>query len=234
VGEQGGEGRTRGWLDRFDAAAARERVTDVNDGVMSLAGLSEGLSAAHAPPATILLVIVVSTVAGAIAVASAKLGEGLADREAQQRVVAEERRLLNLSPAEEIAELAQHFEAKGVSPETARRVAEELSAADALSAQLETEHGILELASTSGASRNAFWSGVAFMLGATGPVVIAYLSPGQWLEEYTLVTALIWLSATSLVLARLGHTRVLYTLLRSLLIGLASLGASYVLSSLVF
>lgn len=179
VGEQGGGGRTRGWLDRFDAAAARERVTDVNDGVLSLAGLSEGLSAADAQPATVLLVIVVSTVAGAIALASAKLSEGLADREAQQRVVAEERRLLNLSAAEEVAELAQLFEAKGVSPETARRVAEELSAADALSAQLEMEFGILELASTSGASRNAFLSGVAFLLGAAGPVAIAYLSPGQ-------------------------------------------------------
>jgi VIT1/CCC1 family predicted Fe2+/Mn2+ transporter len=232
--EQGGGGQTRGWLDRFDAAAARERVTDVNDGVLSLAGLSEGLSAAHAQPATVLLVIVVSTVAGAIALASAKLGEGLADREAQQRVVAEERRLLKLSPAEEVAELAQHFEAKGVSPETARQVAEELSAADALSAQLEIEHGILELASASGASRNAFWSGVAFLLGAAGPVAIAYLSPGQWLAEYTLAAALIWLSATSLVLARLGQTRVLYTLLRSLLIGLTSLGASYVLASLLF
>ena len=234
MGEQGGGGRTRGWLDRFDAATARERVTDVNDGVLSLAGLSEGLSAADAQPATILLVIVVSTVAGAIAVASAKLGEGLAHREAQQRIVAEERRLLNLSAAEEVAELAQLFEAKGVSPETARRVAEELSAADALSAQLEMEFGILELASTSGASRNAFWAGVAFLLGAAGPVAIAYLFPGQWLAESTLVAALIWLSATSLVLARLGQTRVLYTLLRSLLIGLASLGASYVLASLLF
>ena len=42
------------------------------------------------------------------------------------------------------------------------------------------------------------------------------------------------LSATSLVLARLGQTRILNTLLRSLLIGLASLGASYVLASLLF
>ena len=234
MGEQGGGGRTRRWLDRFDAAAARERVTDVNDGVLALAGLSEGLSAAHAQPATVLLVIVVSAIAGAIAVASAKLGEGLAEREVQQRLVAEERRALNLSPAEEVAELAQLFEAKGVSPETARQVAEELSSADALSAQLEMEFGILELASTSGASWNAFWSGVAFLLGAVGPVVIAYLFPGQWLAESTLAAALIWLSATSLVLARLGQTRVLHTLLRSLMIGLASLGASYVLASLLF
>lgn len=228
------EGRTRRWLDRIDAAAARERVTDVNDGVLSLAGLTEGLTAAHAQSETILLVIAVSTVAGAIAVASAKLGEGLADRDAQQRVIAEERRLLDLNPAEEIAELAQQFEAKGVSPETARRVAQELSDADALSAQLEMEYGIRKLASTSGASQNAIWSGVAFMLGAAGPVAIAYLAPGQWLEEYTLVAALIWLSATSLILARLGHTRILHTVARSLLIGVASLGASYVLASLLF
>ena len=228
------EGQPGGWLRRFDAASARERVTDVNDGVLSLAGLSEGLSVAHAQPATILLVIVVSTVAGAIAVASAKLGEGLADREAQLKVVEEERRLLNLSPEEEIEELAQSFEAKGVSPETARKVAEELSAADALSAQLEMEYGIRELTSASEASLEATLSGVAFLLGALGPVVIAYLTPGQFLEEYTVIAALIWLSATSLILARLGQTRIMSTVLRSLLIGLTSLAASFVLASLLF
>jgi hypothetical protein len=48
------------------------------------------------------------------------------------------------------------------------------------------------------------------------------------------MAALIWLSATSLVLARLGKTGILHTLLRSLLIGLTSLGASFVLASLLF
>jgi vacuolar iron transporter family protein len=228
------QAQTRGWLRHFDAASARERITDVNDGVLSLAGLTEGLSAAHAQPATVLLVIVVSTIAGAVAVASAKLGEGLADREAQLKVVTEERRLLALSPDEEIEELANHFEAKGVSRETARKVAEELSAADALSAQLETEYGIVELTSTAAAWQEAILSGVAFLLGAFGPVVIAYLTPGQFLEEYTVVAALIWLSATSLILARLGHTQVLSTTFRSLLIGLTSLAASFILASLVF
>jgi VIT1/CCC1 family predicted Fe2+/Mn2+ transporter len=39
------------------------------------------------------------------------------------RIIEEEKRLLAMSPKEEIAELAAHYEAKGLSPALARHVA---------------------------------------------------------------------------------------------------------------
>lgn len=227
------EASPRRWLDRFDPAATRERATHVNDGVLAVAGLSEGLSGAHASPEAIYVAVLVSAIAGALAVAGARLGEGLAEREAEQSLVADERRLLDLSPAEEVAELARHFEAKGVSAATARLVAEEMSAADALSAQLEIEHGIRQLTTGWGATKDAAWAGVSFLLGAAMPVAIAYLYPGEWLAVFTLGAVLLSLAVTSLVLARLGHTRIVPTMLRSLLIGLASLAVAWVAASLL-
>ena len=48
-----------------------------------------------------------------------------------------------------------------------------------------------------------------------------------------LIAVMVSLTATGLVLARLGHSRVWATLLRSVLIGLTSLGLSYLVGSMI-
>ena len=57
-------------------------------------------------------------------------------------LLAQERRELDESPLEELAELATLYQAKGSSEATARQVAEELTARDALGAHLDAELGI--------------------------------------------------------------------------------------------
>jgi VIT1/CCC1 family predicted Fe2+/Mn2+ transporter len=66
------------------------------------------------------------------------------------------------------------------------------------------------------------------------PLAVAWLYPGSWLEEFTLIAVLVSLALTALVLARLGQTRIWRTLARSVLIGLGSLGASYLVAALIF
>lgn len=80
-----------------------------------------------------------------------------AEREAQLVIAEQERAELDRDLSGEIDELAAHWEAKGLTPETARRVAEELTAHDALAAQLDAEHGIDEIM----AEAAPIWSGVA-------------------------------------------------------------------------
>lgn len=210
--------------------AIRQHIADVNDGIVAVAGFSEGLLGAGLPAGEVFRIISISAIAGAVAVAAAKLGEVAANRAAEQQLIAQEQRLLELTPAEEIAELADYYRAKGVSPETAQRVAEELSAADALSAQLEVEYGIRELTEPGEPVREAGRSGLAFLLGSLIPMLVAYLTPGEWLDEFTLLAVALALAGTGLLLAVLDGTRVWRTLLRSVLIGLASLGASYLLA----
>jgi VIT1/CCC1 family predicted Fe2+/Mn2+ transporter len=199
-----------------------------------VAGFSEGLVGSGLVTERIFGIIAVSAIAGGVAVAAARLGEAVADREVQLDLVAQEQRLLALSPDEEVEELAEHFRAKGVSPATARQVAEELSAADVLQAQLENEYGIRELTSAWQPWLEALWSGLSFLLGALVPLAVAWLYPGSWLEEFTLIAVLVSLALTALVLARLGQTRIWRTLARSVLIGLGSLGASYLVAALIF
>ena len=110
----------RSWWSRIEPDDARERITDVNDGIVAVAGMGLGLAGAGVSAATSYMVISVSTLVGAMSVFGAKLGESFADREAQQATVDYERSRIERTPEEEIAELADWFEAKGVTPQTAR------------------------------------------------------------------------------------------------------------------
>lgn len=58
------------------------------------------------------------------------------------------------------------------------------------------------------------------------PILISVVTPGVW-RDYTWIAVLAALALTSWILARLGHTRIWQTLLRSVFIGLAALGTSY-------
>lgn len=214
------------------AAGVRSRVPDINDGVLAVAGLAEGLSVAG-QSRSLATIIAVAAFAGALSTAGTKYTEESAEREVQLDLIREERRLLSLAPDEELRELTQHFVAKGVSEGTARKVAEELHAADALTAQLETEYGITDIISARRPFSEALSSGLSFFLGATVPAVLALLVPRPWVEEYIVVGVLISLTVTALVLSRLGHTHVMTTVLRSLFIGIATMLTTVVAAAIV-
>ncbi|QRY63460.1 VIT1/CCC1 transporter family protein [Gordonia sp. PDNC005] len=218
----------RWWAD-VDAGDLRDRLTDVNDGIIALAGTGLGLAGAKIGGATSFAVLVITTLMGAFAVFGVQLCEALSHREAQQSTVAREQRLLELTPNEEMAELTEWFERKGVTPETSKQVAQELWDADALSAQLEIEYGIRELTTPSDAWREAITAGLAFLVGATLPVLAMVLVPLPWRSESTIVAALASLVVTSVIIARRGYANATRTALRSLMIGGAALALGYLL-----
>lgn len=217
------------WWRHIEPAEIRGRITDINDGIIAVAGMGLGLAGAEVSPATSYAVIAISATAGGLAVAGSKLGESFAEREAQQATVAEEQRLLALTPDEERAELVEWFESKGVTTPTAQQVATELSAADALSAQLEIEYGIRDLTTRRDAWADGMWSGIAFLVGALLPALVSIITPVPWRTEWTVVVACLSLVATSVILARRGRSRIWLTILRSVLVGIGTLAISYVL-----
>ncbi len=217
---------------RLSKDAVRSRVADVNDGVLGVAGLTEGL-ALVLDTTRLPLIVVMASAAGAVSLGAAKYAETAAEREVQQDVIRAEQHLLELSHAEELDELTQHFRNKGVSEETARKVAEELDAADALSAQLETEYGIQEILTPAEPFREGISSAIAFLLGALVTVLITTTVPPAWVDEFVLVGVAVSLTVTAIVLSRLSGTRVWSTMIRSLTIGAAALGASVLIGSLL-
>lgn len=226
----------RSWLAhlraRLNPAQVRGLVETVNDGILAVSGFSQGLSGGDTLRNLWSPIVLLAAIAGALSVASIALTSALADRDAEQLAAAEEQRLLELSPDQQVAELTAHYEEKGVSPATAQQVAAELMASDPIGAHLELE-GFDERTTIADAVIDAIAAAAAFLLGATIPILISVLTPGDWRDEYTAGAVVIALAITSVVLAKLGHTRIWQTLLRSVVIGLAALGGSYLVGSVL-
>ncbi|MCA0251982.1 MAG: VIT1/CCC1 transporter family protein [Actinobacteria bacterium] len=222
----------------------RERFTDrsslltwsiiANDGIIATAGLLEGFAGAGADDRVLLLAATAATIAGMLAVGGVEWMEASVEREAQLSLVAEEQREIDADPERELADLAAHYEGRGVSPELAIQVAEQLMAHDPLAAQLDSEHGIREITTVGDTVLTGIGGALAFGLGALIPLLITWMFPVGIEAVAIVVAVVISLSLTSVVTARLGETPLWRTLLRSLVVGVGTLLVSYVVGSLVF
>lgn len=210
-----------------DPASLRSWAVEANDGIIATAGVLEGFAGAGADDATLVTVAVAVTIAGALGLGGAKWAEEETEREAQLRVVAQEEALLASHPDDEIAELAAYYEGKGLRPDTARQVAEQLTARDALAAQLESEYGIDEVMSRSQPAWTGVHAALAFALGAIIPLLITLFVPVA-IETWAIVMAVVAsLILTSTIAARAGGTAVWRTIARTVGVGIATLLVSY-------
>lgn len=217
-----------------DAASFRSWTIDANDGIIATAGLLQGFGGAGAGDRLMLFAATAATIAGSLSIGGAKWAEEAAERESQQLIAAQERAELERDLSGEIDELAAHWESRGLSAATARLVAEELSAHDALGAQLEAEYGIDELMAAAAPAWTGFAAALAFALGASVPLLITWLVPVA-VETTIIVVAVVFsLLLTSLIAARAGHLILRRVLARSLAVGLGTMAVSYLAGLALF
>jgi len=203
--------------------ALRARLTDLNDGLIASAGMVEGVAQAHASPGVVLVAGIGALLVGVVAVAGIRYTEASDERDAHDALVEAERRRISADPEAEMAELASIYEAKGLEPALARQVAEQLSARDALTAQLDAEYRIDELGDATPPARAAGLTAAAFVGGATLPLLVASLAPSS---VRVLLTALVVVAAlvTSAVLAaRSGQVPVGRAVARTVGIGVLTM-----------
>jgi vacuolar iron transporter family protein len=148
----------------------------------------------------------------------------------QRALIEKERRELAEMPEEELAELTEIYESKGLSPETARTVAAELTAHDALAAHLEVELQITEGALASPWNA-ALASAIAFTVGGILPLVAILLPPEQWRVPLTFATVLLALAGTGALSARIGGSHWLRPTLRVVIGGALALAATFVIGT---
>ena len=106
----------------FDAAWLRSLLVEANDGIVVTAGIVEGLAAAGADAKSILIAGFSAMAGGAIALGGARYAEEAAELDARLAIEAEEQRQLNLSPEQELAELVDLYERRGLSSALAHRM----------------------------------------------------------------------------------------------------------------
>jgi VIT1/CCC1 family predicted Fe2+/Mn2+ transporter len=205
-----------------------------NDGIIATAGILEGFAGAGASHRSLLIAATFSTIAGMLAAGGAEWAEAAGERDSQLTAAEEEAAELARDPEAELAELVAHYEARGLTPELAREVAHQLMAHDPMAAQLDSEHGIREVISTSETVRTGVGSALAYAIGAAIPLSITIFVPYQ-IETWAIAAAVVVsLVVTSVVGARTGRTSVRRTLLRSLAVGIGTMLVSYSVGRLVF
>jgi VIT1/CCC1 family predicted Fe2+/Mn2+ transporter len=183
----------------------RAGVLGANDGIVSVAGIVTGVAGATTTRGPILTAGVAGLVAGAISMALGEYVSVSSQRDTERALLDKERHELADAPEQELAELAALYRAKGLSEQTARTVAEELTRHDAFAAHVEVELGI-DPTDLTNPWHAAIASAAAFTTGALLPLVAILAPPVAWRVPVTFVAVLVALAVTGEVSARLGGT----------------------------
>ena len=181
----------------------RAGVLGANDGIVSTAGVVVGVAAATIDRGPIFTAGIAALAAGALSMAVGEYVSVSTQRDTEMALLAKERWELKEKPEEEFAELVGLYRHKGLSEETARTVARELTDHDAFAAHIDIELGI-DPDELTNPWHAAFSSAIAFTVGALLPLLTILLLPPATRIPVTFVAVLIALAITGFVSARLG------------------------------
>lgn len=184
-----------GWL--------RAAVLGADDGVVSTAALVVGVAAARSTRSSILVAGLAGLVAGAMSMAAGEYVSVSSQADTEKADLVRERGELADSPAAELDELQGIYVQRGLDPDLARRVAEQLTAHDVLAAHARDELGITE-AQVARPIQAAMASAATFSIGAAVPLVIAVLAPTRLIIALVSLGSLICLSVLGAVAAHAG------------------------------
>ncbi len=210
----------------------RAGVLGANDGIVSTAGLVIGVAAATTDRGAVLTAGLAGLAAGAMSMAVGEYVSVSTQRDSEKALIAKEIRELDEEPEAELAELAGIYRSKGLSPNLALEVAQQLTAHDALGAHAEVELRIDPENYTN--PWHAAWASMAaFTVGALLPLLAILLPPTGWRIPVTVVAVVLALAFTGLVSARLGSSDAKRATVRVVIGGLLAMAVTYGIGALV-
>jgi VIT1/CCC1 family predicted Fe2+/Mn2+ transporter len=155
----------------------------------------------------VLVAAVAGLVAGALSMAAGEYVSVSSQADTESADLERERRELATSPAAERAELAAIYVERGLTPELAAQVAEQLTAHDPLASHARDELGLSDT-TRARPLQAALASAAAFAAGAAPPLVLAALAPETALTPAVASSSLLLLLALGGTAARLGGASV--------------------------
>ena len=194
-----------GWL--------RAAVLGANDGIVSTASLIVGVSAAGAARPEVLLAGVAALVAGAMSMAAGEYVSVSSQSDTERADLTRESAELKSQPELERLELADIYIRRGLDPDLALNVADQLMAKDELASHARDELGISDL-STARPLQAAFASAITFSVGAAAPLLVVPIAPQAWLVPLVAIVSVACLALLGVLGARAGGAPVARSVLR--------------------
>jgi len=212
-----------GWL--------RAAVLGANDGIVSTASLIVGVAAANADRSDVLLSGIAGLVAGAMSMAAGEYVSVSSQADTEQADLARETLELATNPDLEKEELAQIYMGRGLDSALAHKVAEQLTAHDALKSHARDELGLTE----TGAARPiqaALASAGTFSVGAALPLSVVLIARNGNLVYGVSAASLFFLIGLGMVAASAGGASLLKGALRVGFWGAFAMGATALIGRL--
>ncbi len=201
----------------------RAAVLGANDGIVSISSLMVGVAASNAGRGALLVAGVAGLVAGALSMAAGEYVSVSSQSDTERADMARERGELAAQPENEHQELAMIYEGRGLAPDLASQVAQQLMAHDALGAHARDELGMSEVVSARPVQA-ALISAASFAIGAALPLLTSLLAPTAKAVPWVVATSLLFLTALGALAARTGGAPVLKASLRVALLGALAMG----------
>ncbi|WP_368498137.1 VIT family protein [Herbiconiux sp. A18JL235] len=221
---RGGVAQRLNWL--------RAGVLGANDGIVSVAAIVVGVAGATTATGPILTAGVAGLVGGAISMALGEYVSVSSQSDSERALIAKEKQELLDMPEQELDELTELYRAQGLSDQTARQVAIELTEKDALRAHLAAELNI-DQDDVVSPWHAAAASAAAFTIGAILPMLAILLPPPELRVPVTFVAVLLALAITGAVSAQIGGSSRRRATLRVVIGGALALAATYGIGALL-
>ena len=213
-----------GWL--------RAAVLGANDGIVSTGSLLLGVAGADATHSAILVAGVAGLVAGAMSMAAGEYVSVHSQADAEKADIERERQELATDSAAERRELAGIYVRRGLDPQLARQVADQLHEKDALAAHTRDELGISH-ATAARPVQAALASGASFACGAALPLVVALVAPPESFTVSMPIASLTCLALLGGIAAWAGRAPVLMGAARVTFWSALAMGVTYAIGSLL-
>ena len=201
----------------------RAAVLGANDGILSTASLAIGVAAASNFREPIVLATLAGLVAGTLSMAAGEYVSVSSQLDIEHADIERERQELEEMPEIELQRLTEIYVKRGLSKETAKKVAVELTDHDALSAHIRDELGINEI-STAKPIQAAFASGAAFIVGGSLPFLITLFLPLKSMEFYIYGFAIFFLILLGGISAKTGGSSIAKAIVRITFWGTVAMG----------
>lgn len=185
------------------AAWLRAAVLGANDGIVSTSSLILGVAAANASKQAILTAGFAGLIAGALSMAAGEYVSVSSQRDSERADLTLEASELADNPDEELHELQDIYVQRGLAPELALQVAQQLHDHDALAAHARDELGI-DHEDLSKPWQAAISSAASFTVGAIFPVIPALIWSGHAAIWAVVITSLIALAISGSIGAIIG------------------------------
>ncbi|ROH96619.1 VIT family protein [Chryseobacterium cucumeris] len=206
-----------GWL--------RAEVLGANDGLLSTTSIVIGVAAANPDRNTIILAALAGMIAGAMSMAAGEYVSVSSQEDTEKADLLREKRELEEMPEVELGELAKIDQRRGVSKETALKVAIELSNHDALAAHVHDELGSNEITQAK-PLQAAFASLGSFALGALLPFGVSLFAPIKEMVYFQYGFSIIFLMILGAISAKTGGSKIGIAVLRICLWGTVAMGVT--------